>query len=305
MNGSSARTQPKIIASSMPKSMLTKIKNNPALIFARRNALRGVSASVGVRHGLRVVAVLDRKNREHLNALRVVDTNPKGKTMHDLETLKSDCREFTPPTRSSDATCRIPRERYNCSQVPVFDLDAEEVVMCTVSAYATPDKTGFQQRGEEVWTLDLRLESNSVKIGDLVLRLSPSVEGGDLEDATICSILNFDTQRFRGVGTALVSHMVHGAWRSGHVVKLDQVVAESVETRSLTFWYNMGFRFSKGSEEEGHYDGPEALDLQMQSVIDDCQCCSDMELSQCVTEQAYRITGSNHEMSCTVREYWQ
>lgn len=70
--------------------------------------------------------------------------------------------------------------------MPVFDLDAEEVVMCTVSAYATPDKTGFQQHGEEVWTLDLRLESNSVKIGDLVLRLSPSVEGGDLEDATVC-----------------------------------------------------------------------------------------------------------------------
>ena len=36
----------------------------------------------------------------------------------------------------------------------------------------------------------------------------------------MCDVINYDTTRFRGVGTALVAHLVHGSWKDGQHPKV-------------------------------------------------------------------------------------
>ena len=87
--------------------------------------------------------------------------------------------------------------------------------------------------------------------------------------------------------------------------QLDNIVAESVDTPSLHFWHSLGFRFSQGSGEEDHWDEPEALNAQLDYVVHFCETEVRPDVSSCVTEQAFRVTGSFHEMSCTMRDYWR
>jgi len=39
-------------------------------------------------------------------------------------------------------------------------------------------------------------------------------------DHQVCDVINYDTTRFRGVGTALVAHLVHGSWKDGQHPKV-------------------------------------------------------------------------------------
>mmetsp|Transcript_26618 Transcript_26618/g.44574 ORF Transcript_26618/g.44574 Transcript_26618/m.44574 type:complete len:312 (-) Transcript_26618:122-1057(-) len=199
--------------------------------------------------------------------------------------------------------CCISQGPYGKPRVPVYDSSREQYVWADISGRRTPHHVGFA--GAQLWTLDLRLATNGVKIGDLVAQASPSAEADQIV-LTVCSVLNYDTTRFRGVGTALVSHMVHGDWMDGKGLKIHQIVAENVRSDTAFFWYSLGFRFSKGAEDWDYFTPSSALNQEIQDILEECdECIVDTatctvydDLKACMIGNSYRLTGDQHEMSC-------
>jgi hypothetical protein len=74
--------------------------------------------------------------------------------------------------------CCIRQGPYGKPRVPVYDSRREQYVWADISGRRTPHHVGFA--GTQLWTLDLRLATNGVKIGDLVAQASPSAEADQI-----------------------------------------------------------------------------------------------------------------------------
>jgi hypothetical protein len=70
-------------------------------------------------------------------------------------------------------------------QVTVYDQVAGRPVDCIVSSHVTPAGSPFESSKGKLWTLEVRLERNTVKLGHAVVCLSPSASSWRLEDATV------------------------------------------------------------------------------------------------------------------------
>eukprot|EP00240_Pyramimonas_obovata_P015438 CAMPEP_0118920936 /NCGR_PEP_ID=MMETSP1169-20130426/354_1 /TAXON_ID=36882 /ORGANISM="Pyramimonas obovata, Strain CCMP722" /LENGTH=279 /DNA_ID=CAMNT_0006861559 /DNA_START=238 /DNA_END=1077 /DNA_ORIENTATION=- len=246
----------------------------------RLKAPRGRSATIG----LRTTATLDERAR----------------SFDGTSELREECHGI----------CCINKGPFGERRVPIYDNEQQKMVWADITGRMTPDHVGFSGSASQLWTLDMRLVSNGVKIGDIVVRVSPSADW-DKVDLTVCSILSWNRGRFQGVGTALVSHMVHGDWLHGERLQVRSIVADNVHSSTAYFWYTLGFRFSQGAEEEDYYVSPGELDRELEAIIGECEecivfpagedagCLEEYEdVKRCVADGSYRLTGGGHEMTC-------
>lgn len=194
----------------------------------------------------------------------------------------------------------VPAEGFTSSRVRVHDHSTGEHAWCEVTGRPTPagpQRNCFATKKGELWTLELRLEHNGAKIGQLVADLSkPSI--ASLWDVKVCDVINYDTTRFRGVGTALVAHLVHGSWKDGQHPKACRLLAEDVDETALFFWYSLGFRITSDAYEGELIDAHDSLNAKLQSAVEECLT----ERPQCV--KAAAMPGGTHDMSLDLRCLW-
>ena len=81
-----------------------------------------------------------------------------------MENMKEECQ----------GVCCINKGPFGERRVPIYDSQHQTTIMADIIGRPDPNHVGFSSGATQLWTLDLRLASNGTKIGDLVVRVSPS-----------------------------------------------------------------------------------------------------------------------------------
>ena len=77
--------------------------------------------------------------------------------------------------------CCINKGPFGERRVPIYDNKLQQMVWADIIGHPDPDHVGFSSTVSQLWTLDMRLASNGVKIGDIVVRVSSSSERGAVD----------------------------------------------------------------------------------------------------------------------------